>query len=406
MSPLMLLAPCFKKKYAIDKISRKLIFSLGVSLLLTACQNVPPQFPNLPETPRTPHTPSDPLSDILNPDLQRPPQDSSYGTNYSNPNFQELIPNWHKDDVNQAWQAWLKTCERIGAQPMWQDVCHIAQNTTADMARRYFEENFEPVLVQANQGINKATGYYEPLFKGRLKPDAYFKYPLYAMPAHLKNTALTRAELMQSGALNGYELIYLDNPIDAAIVQVQGSGLFTLDDGGIMRMGFAGSNQHPFKSFIQDMIQKGYIDKTQASNDGVRAWSLVHPELVNDALNTNPRFIFFKPMPYAQNGPIGALGLHLHPQRSVAVDPRYTSLGTPLFVSFQHPNLGEVHRLVMAHDVGSAIQSSNRIDFFWGVGDLAGKLASSTNSIVKMVVLMPKIKPRERIFLPASLPLP
>lgn len=105
----------------------------------------------------------------------------------------------------------------------------------------------------------------------------------------------------------------------------------------------------------------------------------------------DPSYVFFRRIGDGPEGPIGALGVPLSPGRSMAVDPRATPLGAPVFIDGQQPGgNGPMRRLVFAQDTGGAIRGSVRGDFFWGFGDKAGKMALQTNQPVKMWLLLPK----------------
>src|ERR1044072_7511986 len=105
-----------------------------------------------------------------------------------------------------------------------------------------------------------------------------------------------------------------------------------------------------------------------------------NPARVDALLDTNPRFVFFREMPSGESvpgggadGPIGALGVPLTPERSIAVDPASIPLGTPVFLQTTRPLTNSpMNRLVFAQDTGSAIRGGVRADDFWGLGDGAG----------------------------------
>lgn len=105
----------------------------------------------------------------------------------------------------------------------------------------------------------------------------------------------------------------------------------------------------------------------------------------------DPSYVFFRRIGDGPEGPIGALGVPLSAGRSMAVDPRATPLGAPVFIDGMQPgNKGPMRRLVFAQDTGGAIRGSVRGDFFWGFGDKAGKMALATNQPVRMWLMLPK----------------
>ena len=73
--------------------------------------------------------------------------------------------------------------------------------------------------------------------------------------------------------------------------------------------------------------------------------------------------------------------------RSVAVDPKYTPLGAPVWV--EKDGEGPMRRLMIAQDTGSAIKGAQRADIFFGTGDTAGKAAGRLRDPGRMYVLMP-----------------
>lgn len=105
----------------------------------------------------------------------------------------------------------------------------------------------------------------------------------------------------------------------------------------------------------------------------------------------DPSYVFFRRIGDGPEGPIGALGVPLSAGRSMAVDPRATPLGAPVFIAGTQPgSTAPMRRLMFAQDTGGAIRGSVRGDFFWGFGDKAGKMALATNQSVQMWLLLPK----------------
>ncbi len=314
------------------------------------------------------------------------------------------INGWVEDDIRQAWPAWLASCEKLKFKPEWSKVCYMATsipNNDINIQREYFENNF---TIQQLQGVNsKLTGYYEPILIGAKNKNNKFLYPIYSYPQEWKkNKPLvmpTREQIMQNNLLHGNELFYLDNPVDVAFLHVQGSGQLVLEDGMVARVAYAANNGYQFKSFAQYMINQGYITRSQASIAGIKKWAANNPDKISQVLNSNPRFIFFSHDP-SQNtinsnnnytSAVGALGVKLTPQRSIAVDTNYITLGSPVFIQSTNPNGSNLNRLVMAQDIGNAIKGQVRADYFWGSGMQAGENAGKTNYPLNMWVLHPKM---------------
>ncbi|MEP7085519.1 MAG: 3D domain-containing protein, partial [Betaproteobacteria bacterium] len=107
--------------------------------------------------------------------------------------------------------------------------------------------------------------------------------------------------------------------------------------------------------------------------------------------SSDPSFVFFRQIPDADAGPIGALGVPLTPGRSIAVDPRTTPLGSPVFISTEGQSAGtRFNRLMFAQDTGGAIRGAVRADFFWGFGPNAFARASRMRENGRMWLLLPK----------------
>lgn len=307
------------------------------------------------------------------------------------------VGGWSQDDVRAAWPALLATCQALKKRPDWNRVCSVGIMVDAgDLAamREYFETNFQPYRVINGDGTDNGliTGYYEPILHGSRTRLGPYQVPLYRRPAALGRGALPpRAELMQNPAMRGNEIVWVDDAVEAAFLQIQGSGRIRLPDGTIMRVGFGGTNDQPFRSFGKWLLDRGEITPVQATMQGIKAWARANPGRVEEMLNVNPRFVFFKELPPNNDGPVGALGVPLTAERSIAVDPATIPLGVPVFLSTTRPLSTEpIQRLMFAQDTGSAIKGGVRADFFWGAGDAAGETAGRMKQGGRMWVLMPR----------------
>lgn len=372
--------------------------------LLAACSTLPPVSKPVEPTPETP-TPS--------PGAAVPP--------FKPATFAEL-PGWESDDHAAAWPVFLESCKALSRQAVWKPVCDAAkeQGSTvpAPVAKTFFERRLKPwSLVQpdgASDGL--ITGYYEPLIKGSRHKSREYGHPVHGVPENLltieladvvpdvKNLRLrgrvegrkvvpyySRAEIMAlDSKLPAKVLAWAKDPIDLFFLQVQGSGQVELPDGQRFRVGYADQNGHPYRSIGKWLIDKGELKAHEASADGIKNWARSHPQRLNELLSANPSYVFFREMA-AQGGPQGALGLPLTAERSIAVDPRYTPLGAPVFLATTYPQGNKpLERLMMAQDTGGAIRGVVRADFFWGFGDGAGREAGRMKQKGKMWVLWPE----------------
>jgi membrane-bound lytic murein transglycosylase A len=292
----------------------------------------------------------------------------------------------------------------------------------ADAVRAFFQDFFLPWQSLQPDGSQDGlvTGYYEPLLRGSRTPSYKYRYPLYAAPddllvvdlsaiyPELKSLRLrgrlqgnrvvpywTREEIENGFApVHGKELAWVDDPVELFFLQVQGSGRIQLDNGNIMRVGYADQNGYPYRSIGRWLVENGELTLDKASMQGIKEWGRRHPDRLPALLNANPSYVFFRELPNHASGPMGSLGVPLTPERSIAVDPRVIPMGAPVWLATTWPNSGQpMNRLVMAQDTGSAIQGNVRADYFWGFGEEAGKLAGAMKQKGRMWVLLPKDYP-------------
>jgi membrane-bound lytic murein transglycosylase A len=331
---------------------------------------------------------------------------SSSIASFQSVSWQDL-PGWQEDDLTQAWPAWLKSCEALrkrNSEIHWRQVCSqtpVISGRDKQAIRQYFEGNFQVYEVRNSATGSESgliTGYYEPVMSGSQTRTAIYAVPLYGLPTVWKaskpSPAPTRAELMNSGVLRGSEIAWVQDPVAAAFMQIQGSGKIRLEDGRVLRLGYAGTNDQPFKSFAQWLLDRKEISRSEATMQGISAWAKRNPGRVEEMLNANPRFVFFKELPSnvsAELGPNGALGVPLTAERSIAIDLKAIPLGAPVFLSTSKPLSSQtLQKLVMAQDTGKAIVGGVRADYYWGSGDSAGELAGRMKQDGKMWLLLPR----------------
>lgn len=337
------------------------------------------------------------------------------------------LPGWDKDDLREAWPAFMASCDVLVKKPDWKEPCNVAREVDASSkkaVRVFFEAFFTPYQVFNIDGSEEGliTGYYEPLLLGARKRGGPFQTPLYRAPDDLLTVDLaglypelkgmrlrgrlvgnkvipypSRSEMTQANALAGKELLWVDDPIEAFFLQVQGSGRVQLvDSGETVRVAYADQNGHPYKSIGRYLVDKGELTLDQASAQNIKAWFVSHPKRQQELLNANPSYVFFKEekLTDPRKGPKGAFGVPLTPQRSIAVDSQFIPLGTPVFLATTYPvSAAPLQRLVMAQDTGGAIRNAVRADFFWGFGAEAGEQAGKMKQRGMMWLLLPKTTP-------------
>ncbi len=349
-------------------------------------------------------------------------------------NFSDL-PNWGSDDFEGFSAAFLHSCKRILKNPAnaafgvlkqagtygdWQIICnkfseHII--SSPQTLYKFFEDNFTPYQISSdNKPVGLFTGYYEASLKGSRTKNPPYIYPLYSRPDdlimvqlgdfrdHLKGERIAgrvingrlkpyeaRADIVSGNwAHNDKVLLWVDGAVDAFFVQIQGSGLVQMDDGSKMRIGYAGQNGHPYYAIGRELIKMDALNKDEISMQSIRAWLEANPARADEVMNSNKSYVFFREI--TGDGPIGAEGIALTAQRSLAIDRTLISYGLPLWVDIKHPINGEpdIRRLMIAQDTGGAIRGAVRGDVFWGHGSSAENNAGLMKSKGQYWALLPK----------------
>jgi len=307
---------------------------------------------------------------------------------YSLLNFSDLH-GWEEDDHTAALNAFLETCS-INKDSEWAALCGLAKSQPN--AKTYFEMFFRPVLIEDGEPA-LFTGYYEPELNGSFTQTPRYRYPLYRKPPEVRDGApwLTRREIEETDALRGrgLELVWVDDPVEAFFLQIQGSGRIRLPNGNTMRVGFGGANGRNYRSVGQELIRRGIYSEHQVSAQVIQNWVRRNPADGAELLRHNPSFVFFRKVTNvpAHKGPIGAMNRSVTTGRTLAVDPRFTPLGAPVWL--EKGGQDTMRRLMVAQDTGSAIKGAQRADIFYGTGDQAGRKAGRVRDNGRMVVLMP-----------------
>jgi len=202
----------------------------------------------------------------------------------------------------------------------------------------------------------------------------------------------TRAEIARA-PFAGKELLWVNDPVEAFFLEVQGSGRVQLDTGETVRVAYADQNGHPYKAIGRWLVEQGELTAEQVTAQGIRAWIVANPARRQELFNVNPSYIFFREekLPDASLGPKGALGVPLTPGRSVAIDPSFIPLGAPLFLATTEAGSElPMRRLMMAQDTGGAIRGAVRADFFYGFGPDAVDRAGKMKQRGQIWVLLPR----------------
>jgi len=343
----------------------------------------------------------------------------------------EMLPATRSEDWLAAWPAFLQSCRALGKRDSWRAVCGEAaaiDGSNSNAVRSFFATRFDAyrVLARRFEGDREvdtrdsglATGYYEPLLRGSRARSERYATPIYRVPTdllvidlstvhpELANLRLrgklqgrrvvpypSRGEITAGDTLAGQELVWVDDPVDAFFLQIQGSGRVQFDDGSMVRLGYGDQNGHPYRSIGRWLVDQGEMTIDEASMAGIKTWIARNPARAKELLDQNPSFVFFRELPLGDPaaGPVGALGIPLTPGASLAADPRYVPLGAPVVVTTLDPASGSpLIRPMLAQDTGGAIRGPLRFDFFWGFGAEAGQVAGRQKYDVSAWLLVPK----------------
>jgi membrane-bound lytic murein transglycosylase A len=418
---------------------KKILFSSLMLALLAACSSVPP-------TSKTSSGPGAATADVARQPLQVPglgalPETPARALAGS---FQKVswaaLPGWQQDDLDHVWKAFINDCKGLmrpvsgslamparAAPRAWQPVCAAAAGSGLSAAgadpaqvRQFLQSELQPwqLLDPAGRPAqNTVTGYYEPLVHASRTRGGDYQWPLYAPPGDLLTIDLgsvypelagkrvrgklvgtrvvpydTRAQI-ESKADKPPVIVWVNDPVDAFFLQIQGSGRALLPDGQTVLLAYADHNGRPYVSIAKWLAGKGEMPLAKASMQNIKAWAKSHPARVQEMLNANPAVVFFKEDAVVDPdlGPKGAYGIPLIGGRSIAVDTSFVPLGTPAFLSTSYPGSSKpLQRLVFAQDTGAAIRGAARADFYWGFGNSAGEQAGRMKQRGEMWILWPK----------------
>ncbi|MFA5488869.1 MAG: murein transglycosylase A [Candidimonas sp.] len=412
-------------------MKRILVVSCMASLL-AACATGPESTPPDAGAPAAAGAPGQARADVAEQPL-RVPALSSFVDTPARPlaaKYQavswETLPGWRQDDLSSVWKGFVNNCKGLmrpvsgsltlpaRATPIaWQPVCAAAQmsglgagHADTENVRAFLQTHLQPWrLLDASGKVaqNTVTGYYEPLVRASRTRQGEYQWPLYQAPSDLLTIDLgsvypelagkrvrgklagnrvvpydTRAEIAATPSRQPPVIVWVDDPVEAFFLQIQGSGRARLPNGDMIRLAYADHNGRPYASIGQWLAKQGQLPLAQASMQNIKAWAKRNPGRVQEMLNANPAMVFFneEKITDSELGPKGAYGIPLIGGRAVAIDPTAVPLGTPIYLATTYPASDRpLRRLVFAQDTGAAIKGAGRTDFYWGFGDEAGEQA-------------------------------
>ena len=321
-----------------------------------------------------------------------------------------ILTGWTQDNLADVVPALLRTCRYLqslgpdhavgpageaGRVADWQPACAAAAGlppSDGAAARRYFEAWLVPVPLNGGEGQEGLfTGYYESELNGSWTRTGRFNVPVYRMPARNGHRLPSRAEIAR-GALagQGLELLWVDDPIEAFIMEIQGSGRVQMPDGSLVGLNYAGQNGQKYYPIGRYLVDQGVTTADQMTMHVIRSWLRQHPDQAQQVMNLNPSAVFFRLR--SSGDPRGA-STELTPRRSLAVDPNFVPLGVPVWLDLHDVPVvpgGLLRTLVMAQDTGGAIKGPIRGDYFWGHGDEAAYAAGVMKARGRYFMLVPQ----------------
>ena len=328
------------------------------------------------------------------------------------------------DDAAGALAGFIESCPKLLARTDasgltraedWRTPCEAARSWPRARARAFFAEQF--AAVQVGDGRAFATGYFEPEIAGSRIRRPGFEVPVYAMPSDLVRAwpddvpqtersgrpPLGRYDeagrfvlyhdraAIEDGALDGKAQViaWAADPVDFFFLQIQGSGRLRTPEGEVIRIGYAGQNGREYTGIGGVMRSQGLLGegpgKYPGSMQGIMAYIRDNPDEGRELMRLNKSWIFFTQL--TGDGPLGALGVPVRRESSVAADPAFVPLGAPVWLEMDR---GEAAGLWVAQDTGGAIKGANRFDTFWGAGEDARRIAGGMSARGRAYVLLPR----------------
>lgn len=339
------------------------------------------------------------------------------------------LSDWKQDNISTAINALKKSCQKIKDNTNeyidmlsaikiptadYLKICSNLTNVRPIKYKEFIENNFTPYLVKYNgESEGKFTSYYEAELHAAYHKTERYKYPIYGRPFDLIELNLqdfdktlpnkrlvgrikgnkfipyySRAEIHDK-PLNAPVILWGDNEVDIYVMQIQGSAVAQMEDGSKIRIGYADNNGRQFKGIGSILLEEKLIKPGQASMGKIKKWLKENPEKAVAPMNKNERYVFHRLI--NSEGPIGAQGVSLTAGRSLAVDRKYIPLGALLWLETNGPDKEEIHKLVIAQDIGGAIKGGVRGDYFWGSGgDDVLEKAGKMHAKGKYYILLPK----------------
>jgi membrane-bound lytic murein transglycosylase A len=318
------------------------------------------------------------------------------------------LAGWAQDKLDGLRAALARQCAMRTPPAPWDHLCRELP-AESDL-RAWVERRFIawPLADERGRREGLITGYHEPLLTGSLQRESEKQTPLFAPPAAVQSISKsaadprervqrwhTRAEI-ESGKAEGLEAIaFIDDPVEAFFLHVQGSARVRLRDGSWLRVGYAGHNGHTYRAIGRVLIDRGALSREDATAPGIKAWLRANPQSAAEVMQSNPRYVFFRKLSTAAaDGPTGSLGVALTAGRSIATDRTRIPPGALMFMDGIDPiTRRPLQRAVVSQDTGGAIIGTVRADVFWGAGEEAEQRAGLMRETGRLWLLWPRDVP-------------
>ncbi|MDP0562677.1 MAG: MltA domain-containing protein [Candidatus Endonucleobacter sp. (ex Gigantidas childressi)] len=281
----------------------------------------------------------------------------------------------------------------FGSYKQWKDLCYQLSRINDSEVKEFFEKNFTVYRV-APGSSGLFTGYYSPVYEGRLTTEPGFEVPLLKVPNLQRRGGFKKSDSravieqkIKDGKIKSSQvLVWIKSSVDKFFLQIQGSGQIRLKDGTILYVGYAGNNGQRYVSIGRVLKERGELEKVSMST--IRGWLESNLGKQQALFNENPRYIFFGK---TKHGAITAQGVPATAYRTMAVDPKFIPYGTPLWVDTElTASKQSFKQMMVAQDTGSAIKGAVRGDIYMGTGMHAEKLAGEQQAPGKLYIIVPK----------------
>jgi len=363
---------------------------------------------------------------------KKKPVEDSHKLSLKKASFTDL-PGWDKANIKKSLAAFQTSCKaflkqdpkalvgskfvHIEAQD-WHPACNAAMSIDSQSdsdLKAFFEKWFTPVEFFNNKPVKGLfTGYYMPSLKGSLKKTDEFNVPLYAPPSNLLKANLssfnkklknhsfknkrakpfyTRKEINNGAIKNTAKIVaWVKSKIDRSFLEIEGSGVISLPDGGNLYVGYSAENGAPYTAIAKVLIDKGVMTKDNASMQHIRKYLESHPSQIDNVLDKNKSFVFFKAQKLKDA--LGSQGVPLTPGYSLAIDKKWVPMGAPIWLNTTSPDKKaekdiKFQRLMVAQDTGGAIKGVVRGDVYWGAGEKATTIAGMMKNKGHYWLLLP-----------------